>query len=142
VKITRLDVPQCSVGEGPVWDVPSQQLYWIDILEKAVFRYDPASGATQRWSVPSYAEAFRFVSGQPLLWRLFLIAFCGIAAFASMEAVFGLWTQANFGWTAHEVGLAFIAVGAAGLAVQSLLIVAMLPIAVQVIRLRKRAGSQ
>jgi MFS family permease len=73
-------------------------------------------------SVPSYGEAFRYVSGQPLLWRLFLIAFCGIAAFASMEAVFGLWTQRNFGWTAHEVGLAFIAVGGAGLLVQTLLI--------------------
>jgi L-arabinonolactonase len=52
VKITRLDVPQCSVGEGPVWDVQDQCLYWIDILEKAVFRLDPASGATRRWSVP------------------------------------------------------------------------------------------
>jgi L-arabinonolactonase len=52
MKITRLDVPQCSVGEGPVWDVPTQRLYWIDILEKAVFCLDPATGATQRWSVP------------------------------------------------------------------------------------------
>jgi sugar lactone lactonase YvrE len=53
MKITRLDVPQCSVGEGPVWDVQSQRFYWIDILEKAVYRLDPASGATQRWSVPN-----------------------------------------------------------------------------------------
>jgi MFS family permease len=73
-------------------------------------------------AMPRYSEAFRYVSGQPLLWRLFLIAFCGIAAFASMEAVFGLWTQRNFGWTTHEVGLAFIAVGGAGLLVQTLLI--------------------
>ena len=51
--IRRLDVPQCSVGEGPVWDVPTQQLYWIDILEKAVFRLDPATGTTRRWSVPN-----------------------------------------------------------------------------------------
>jgi L-arabinonolactonase len=52
MKITRLDVPQCSVGEGPVWDVESQRLYWIDILEKAVFCLDPATQATLRWSVP------------------------------------------------------------------------------------------
>jgi MFS transporter, DHA1 family, tetracycline resistance protein len=71
---------------------------------------------------PSYSEAFRYVSGQPLLWRLFLIAFCGIAAFASMEAVFRLWTQRNFGWSTHEVGLTFLAVGGAGLLVQSLMI--------------------
>jgi L-arabinonolactonase len=52
MKITRLDVPQCSVGEGPVWDVQEQRLYWIDILEKAVFCLDPATGTTRRWSVP------------------------------------------------------------------------------------------
>lgn len=53
MQITRLNVPQCSVGEGPVWDVESQRLYWIDILEKAVFILDPATGATRRWSVPN-----------------------------------------------------------------------------------------
>ena len=53
MKIRRLDVPQCSVGEGPVWDVSTQKLYWIDILEKAVFRLDPATGTTLRWSVPN-----------------------------------------------------------------------------------------
>jgi L-arabinonolactonase len=53
MKITPLDVPQCSVGEGPVWDVATQLLYWIDILEKKVFRLDPATGQTQNWSVPS-----------------------------------------------------------------------------------------
>jgi sugar lactone lactonase YvrE len=53
MKITRLDVPQCSVGEGPVWDVQTQRLYWIDILEKAVFRLDPETGTTHRWPVPN-----------------------------------------------------------------------------------------
>lgn len=73
-------------------------------------------------SLPSYGSAFEFVSTTPLLWRVFLIAFCGIGAFASMEAVFGLWTAQHFAWTTHEVGLAFVAVGAAGLCVQLLLI--------------------
>lgn len=52
MQIIRLDVPQCSVGEGPVWDVQSQRLYWIDILDKAVFKFYPTSGSTRRWSVP------------------------------------------------------------------------------------------
>lgn len=73
-------------------------------------------------AAPSYGEAFRFVSSHGMLLRLFLIAFCGIAAFASMEAVFGLWTERNFGWRAHEVGLTFLAVGGAGLLVQAFLI--------------------
>jgi sugar lactone lactonase YvrE len=52
MKIRRLDVPQCSVGEGPVWDVGSQRLYWIDIIGKAVHCLNPASGRTTSWSVP------------------------------------------------------------------------------------------
>lgn len=51
--ITRLDVPQCSVGEGPLWDVQSQRLHWIDILARAVHCLKPVSGQTQRWSVPN-----------------------------------------------------------------------------------------
>jgi MFS family permease len=80
----------------------------------------PVDGAMR--APPRYSEAFIFVRGNPILLRLFIIAFCGIAAFASMEAVFGLWSERNFGWTAHEVGLTFLAVGGAGLLVQAFLI--------------------
>lgn len=51
VEITRLNVPQCSVGEGPVWDVQSQSLFWIDILGKLVHRLD-ADGLVKCWDVP------------------------------------------------------------------------------------------
>jgi MFS transporter, DHA1 family, tetracycline resistance protein len=71
---------------------------------------------------PDFSAAFRFVGGDGLLTRLFLIAFFGIAAFASMEAVFGLWTNHQFGWSAREVGLTFIAVGSAGMLVQVFLL--------------------
>lgn len=71
---------------------------------------------------PDFGAAFRFVGSDGLLTRLFLIAFFGIAAFASMEAVFGLWTERQFGWTAREVGLTFIAVGSAGMLVQIFLL--------------------
>lgn len=85
-----------------------------------VLRDSRAPGAVRR--APDWSEAFRFVGKNPLLLRLFALAFIGIGAFASMEAVFGLWTQANFGWSTHEVGLTFISVGATGLAVQLFLI--------------------
>ena len=70
----------------------------------------------------SYGEAFRYVGADSLMLRLFLIAFCGIAAFASMEAVFGMWTERNFSWTTREVGLTFLFMGGAGLLVQTFLI--------------------
>jgi MFS family permease len=86
-----------------------------------VLRETRAPTAARR-PVVSYAEAVRFVGGNPMLLRLFLIAFCGIAAFASMEAVFGMWTQRNFGWSTREVGLTFLLVGGSGLLVQAFLI--------------------
>lgn len=53
MKITRLPLARCSVGEGPVWDEAEQALYYIDILEKRVLRWDPASGEHRSWDVPA-----------------------------------------------------------------------------------------
>lgn len=52
MKIARADLPRCSVGEGPVWDVAEQAMYYIDILEKKVLRWDPSSGVRAEWAVP------------------------------------------------------------------------------------------
>jgi sugar lactone lactonase YvrE len=41
------------VGEGPVWDVAEQVLYFVDIVGRKVHRFDPASGETRSWNVPS-----------------------------------------------------------------------------------------
>lgn len=53
MRITRLDLPRRSVGEGPVWDLAEQALYYIDILEKCVLRWHPGSGDHRRWEVPA-----------------------------------------------------------------------------------------
>jgi L-arabinonolactonase len=53
MKITRLPLSRRSVGEGPVWDEGEQALYYIDILEKRVMRWDPASGDHRSWQVPA-----------------------------------------------------------------------------------------
>jgi D-xylono/L-arabinono-1,4-lactonase len=34
----------CVTGEGPLWHVEEQRLYWIDIPTGRIFRYDPAAG--------------------------------------------------------------------------------------------------
>lgn len=72
--------------------------------------------------LPDWAEAVRFTATHATVTRLFVIAFIGIGTFASMEAIFGLWTEQAFGWSTHEVGMTFIAVGLTGFSVQILLI--------------------
>lgn len=34
----------CLVGEGPLWHPDEQAVYWVDIPQGRLFRYDPASG--------------------------------------------------------------------------------------------------
>lgn len=52
MNISKIDAPRCMVGEGPVWDVAEQALYFIDILGKKVLRFEPSSDETRGWDVP------------------------------------------------------------------------------------------
>jgi L-arabinonolactonase len=42
------------LGEGPIWDVEQQKLYWVDgtgrrVGKPAIWQYDPESGAVRNW---------------------------------------------------------------------------------------------
>ncbi|MDB5717878.1 MAG: SMP-30/gluconolactonase/LRE family protein [Sphingomonas bacterium] len=52
MKIHRVDTRHCLVGEGPVWDVAEQALYFVDIVGSQVHRHDPSAGDTRSWDVP------------------------------------------------------------------------------------------
>ncbi len=41
-----------SLAEGPFWSVAEQRLYWVDILEPAVHRFDPANGHNETCALP------------------------------------------------------------------------------------------
>jgi D-xylonolactonase len=58
--------PGCSLGEGPTWDAASQRLYWVDILEDRIYRYDPAAGSTESWTTPEHV-GFVFAGGDGAL---------------------------------------------------------------------------
>lgn len=45
-------------GETPTWSEAEQKLYWIDIEEPALHRFDPASGKDEHWRMPSEIGAF------------------------------------------------------------------------------------
>lgn len=40
------------LGEGPLWDVSEQVLYWVDIKRREIHRFNPATGADEKWSTP------------------------------------------------------------------------------------------
>lgn len=41
-----------EIGEGPVWSVAEQRLYWVDIDAGVLHRFDPASATDQTWQLP------------------------------------------------------------------------------------------
>lgn len=43
-----------TLGEGPMWSVKEQALYWVDIEGFAVNRWDPGSGDHQRYDIGQY----------------------------------------------------------------------------------------
>ncbi|MCH7983179.1 MAG: SMP-30/gluconolactonase/LRE family protein [Chloroflexi bacterium] len=43
-EVEKLASENALVGEGPMWDVESQTLYWIDIQGGRFWNYDPATG--------------------------------------------------------------------------------------------------
>jgi L-arabinonolactonase len=43
-----------ELGEGPLWDVTEQRLYWIDSHGKTIHRCDARGQDTRTWSVPEH----------------------------------------------------------------------------------------
>lgn len=43
---------RCEVGEGPLWDDRLDVLWWVDVKQPALWRFDPASGETRSWPMP------------------------------------------------------------------------------------------
>lgn len=67
-------------------------------------------GATHR---PSRWAATGEAARHPVIGRLMLVTFLVGFAFTGVESIFGLWTEARYGWGPREVGVAFAFAGAA-----------------------------
>ncbi len=46
-EVERVVSSQCKLGEGPLWHPTEQVLYWLDIYQGRLHRFDPQSGETQ-----------------------------------------------------------------------------------------------
>jgi sugar lactone lactonase YvrE len=53
MQIERAGTFACTLGEGPVWDVAEQALYFLDIGRRLIHRYDPETGSLRSWEAPS-----------------------------------------------------------------------------------------
>lgn len=42
-----------TLGESPVWDAREQALYWVDILEAKIYRWQPTTQALRHWQLPA-----------------------------------------------------------------------------------------
>lgn len=47
-----VDAPQTVLGEGPMWSVREQSLYWIDIVSRQVLRLRPETGKVESRTLP------------------------------------------------------------------------------------------
>jgi len=60
---------------------------------------------------PHRRAALEAARSHPVLSRILLVTLVSTAAFAGMESIFGLWTEARFGWGPQQVGLCFAVIG-------------------------------
>src|ERR1700722_13802213 len=42
-----------NLGEGPLWDVREQQLYWVDSLDRFIHRCDADGKNHRTWPLPA-----------------------------------------------------------------------------------------
>lgn len=69
-----------------------------------------------------HAKSARIREGfaHPIISRVVMISFIVVIGFAGIEATYGLWTEARFGWGPRQIGLAFMVIGLAGAVFQGL----------------------
>jgi sugar lactone lactonase YvrE len=54
---------QAQLGECPRWDEREGVLYWVDILEPALHRFDPSTGVDTRFVLPEHIGCFSLREG-------------------------------------------------------------------------------
>jgi xylono-1,5-lactonase len=70
---TVIDAPRCllpvanTLGEGPHWSVRDGVLYWVDILQRRLYRWIPGTESPQHWTLPEVVSAVCERSNAPEL---------------------------------------------------------------------------
>lgn len=56
-----------STGECPIWSEAEARLYWLDVQEPALHRFDPATGRDERWTLPANIGCYALGDGGTVL---------------------------------------------------------------------------
>jgi D-xylonolactonase len=54
MRVQQLDVPVCTLGEGPLWSARDACLYYVDIVSHRLHAYAPRSKQHREWSFDTY----------------------------------------------------------------------------------------
>ena len=54
MRVQQLDVPVCTLGEGPVWSDRDGCLYYVDIPNHRVHAYTPSTLEHRAWTFPTF----------------------------------------------------------------------------------------
>jgi DHA1 family tetracycline resistance protein-like MFS transporter len=73
-------------------------------------RPEPSALRPHRPRIEGLKEAW----AHTVIGRILAISFIVVVGFAGIEATYGLWTQARFGWGPRQIGLAFMGIGLLG----------------------------
>ena len=52
-----------TLGEGVLWDNVRKRVWWTDIQERRLYRYEPLSRALERFDLPERLASFGFIEG-------------------------------------------------------------------------------
>jgi sugar lactone lactonase YvrE len=56
-----------TVGESPVWSAAESALYWVDIPEATIHRWEPGSGERRSWTLPAAVGSIALREGGGLV---------------------------------------------------------------------------
>lgn len=87
----------------------------VVLLKESRAAADPAAPR------PPFLGGVHDAVANPVVSRVLLVTLIYMAGFSGMESTFGFWTEARYGWSAREVGLAFMVVGVVSVIGQGLL---------------------